>query len=214
MDEALAMSLFGKKADNSWRSYSYCAVDVETTGLDLQKDEVISIGAVTIMDGRFKGSGNFYEEITPSKEPSHSSIEVHGLRGVDLVTAKSAEIVIPDLIDYIEGKCLIAHASWVERAFLSHRMRPYGHKYPKRVIDTAALARHAGYADKESDREPSLEFLARQLNLPVYTPHHALGDALTTAAVFLALAAGIEKKLLAEKGEILTLQSLLSISTR
>jgi len=206
------MRIFNKKVNGDWRGYSYCAVDVETTGLDLQKDEVISIGAVTIIDGRFKGVGNFYEEIAPSKEPSHSSIRVHGLRAVDLATAKSAEIVIPGLINYIGGKYLVAHASWVEKAFLSHRMARYGHKYPRQVIDTAALARFAGYADKESEHEPSLEFLARKLNLPVHTPHHALGDALTTAAVFLALAARIEKKFSDEKGEILTLQSLISIS--
>ena len=214
MDEAVAVSLLRKKPDHGWRSYSYCAVDVETTGLDLHADEVISVGAVTIIEGRFKSVGNFYEEITPSKEPSHSSIQVHGLRGVDLATAKSAEIVIPSLIEYIEGKYLIAHASWVEKAFLSHRMARYGYKYPKGVIDTAALARYAGYADKDNGHEPSLEFVARKLNLPVHTPHHALGDALTTAAVFLALAARIEKKLSDEKGEILTLDTLLSLSKR
>jgi len=212
VDEAVAVSVLNKKLDNHWKSYKYCSVDVETTGLDLHNDEVISIGAVTIIDGRFKGTGNFYEELVPNRNPSHSSIEIHGLRAIDLINAKSAQEVIPNLINFIEGKYLIAHASWVEKAFLSHRLQRYGQKYPKAVIDTAALARYAGYADKESGHEPSLEFLARKLNLPVYTPHHALGDALTTAAVFLALAAGIEKKLIAEKRETLTLQTLISLA--
>jgi len=206
------MSILQRKLDKDWRHYKYCAVDVETTGLDLVKDEVISVGAVTIIDGRFKAAGNFYEEITPLQQPSHSSIEVHGLRGIDLVSAKSAAEVIPDLIAYIDGKYLIAHASWVEEAFLSQRMQHHDHKYPKEVIDTAALARYAGYAEKKTGHEPSLEFLARKLNLAVHTPHHALGDALTTAAVFLALAAKIEKKILIERGEILTLKTLLSLS--
>ena len=57
------------------------------------------------------------------------------------------------------------------------------------MIDTAALARALGYAKHSPQgREPSLELLARRLSLPVYAPHHALGDAITTAAVFLALA--------------------------
>ena len=34
----------------------------------------------------------------------------------------------------------------------------------------------------------SLTALARSLGLPVHRPHHALGDALTTAQVFIALA--------------------------
>lgn len=212
MDATVTVAIIRRKVADHWRTYDFCAVDVETTGLDLQNDEVISVGAVTIRDGRFKGDGNFYEEIVPSRDPSPASISVHGLRRMDLLGAKPAEQVIPDLIRYMSGKYLIAHASWVEKAFLEHRLKRYGQKYPKQVIDTAALARYAGYANKESGHEPSLEFLARKLNLPVYTPHHAMGDAMTTSAVFLALTARIESKELESSGEQLTLQKLLRIA--
>ncbi len=198
----------------SWRSHDYCSIDVETTGLDLQNDEVISVGAVLIVDGRFKGHGNFYEEIVPAKNPSPASIEVHGIRGVDLASAKPAESVIPLLIDFMKDTQLIAHANWVEKAFLSHRMKKYGYKYPKRVIDTAALARYAGIAENKNGYEPSLEVVARKLNLPVYSPHHALGDAMTTAGVFLALASRIEAKIRVETGQELSLERLHEISTR
>lgn len=64
-----------------------------------------------------------------------------------------------------------------------------GTTLPVPVVDTAALSRAAGLTDTPDGYEPPLELLARQLNLPVYTPHHALGDAMTTALVFLALIA-------------------------
>ena len=211
MDAALTVIL-GKRPSGHWRSYDYCAVDVETTGLDLRTDEVISIGAVSIHNGRFKGDGNLYAEITPAQSPSPASIAIHGLRDIDLSKARSPETVIPELISYMSGKYLIAHASWVEKAFLAHRLSKYGQKYPKEVIDTAALARYVGFAETDSGHEPSLEFLARKLNLPVYTPHHALGDAMTTAAVFVALSSRIEQKQLAESGDTLSLQQLLRIS--
>jgi DNA polymerase-3 subunit epsilon len=204
--------IFSKKLVGHWRSYDFCAVDVETTGLDLKKDEVISVGAVTIHDGRFKGDGNLYAEIIPSQSPSPASITIHGLRDIDLSTARAAEDVIPELITFMSAKYLIAHASWVEKAFLAHRLKKYGQRYPKEVIDTAALARFAGYAEAGIGHEPSLEFLARKLNLPVYTPHHALGDAMTTAAVFVALCSRIEHNQLAESGKVLSLQQLLDIS--
>jgi DNA polymerase-3 subunit epsilon len=41
---------------------------------------------------------------------------------------------------------------------------------------------------RECPDNPSLGYLARALNLPVHRPHHADGDALTTAQVFVALA--------------------------
>ena len=200
------------KPSNHWRSYDYCAVDVETTGLDLKADEVISIGAVTIIDGRFKGDGNFYQEISPTKSPSAASIVIHGLRSVDLESAQSGAKVIPQLIEYISGKHLIAHASWIEKAFLSNQLKKFGHKYPKEVIDTAALARYLELVDSQNGHEPSLEFLAKKLNLPVYSPHHALGDAMTTAALFLALAARIEVKMHKSTGEVLTLRNLVDLS--
>lgn len=206
------MMRFRANLDQPWRSYQYCAVDVEATGLDLRNDEVVSIGGVAITDGRFKSVDNFYEEIIPSRSPSHSSIQVHGLRNVDLESARPADQVLPELIRYIGSKNLIAHASWVEKAFLSARMKRYGYKYPKRVVDTAALARFVGLAEQGSGHEPSLEFLARSLNLPVYTPHHALGDAMTTAAVFLALASKIEEALFEKSGQMLTLNRLIDIS--
>ena len=93
-------------------------------------------------------------------------------------------------------------------------MKKYGYKYPKRVIDTAALARYVGIAENKNGYEPSLEVVARKLNLPVYSPHHALGDAMTTAAGFLALASRIEAKIRVETGQELSLERLHEISTR
>ena len=206
------MKLIDRKLNSHWRSYEFCALDIETTGLDLKNDEVISIGAVSIIDGRFKKEGNYYEEISPVKGPSAASMQVHGLRGIDLEGAHPAQLVIPRLINYLDDKYIVAHAGWVERAFLKDHFKSNGRTFPKKVIDTAGLARFAGYATGESGHEPSLEHLARSLNLPVFTPHHALGDAMTTAAVFLALATTIERDLTAKSKEELTLNLLLEFS--
>lgn len=208
------MRLVSSKLTGHWRNYEYCSVDIETTGLDLKNDEVISIGAVTIIDGRFKKEGNFYEEISPIKSPSIASMQIHGLRGIDLEKAYPAQVVIPKLVNFMKDKFLVAHAGWVEKAFLFEHFKSSGNPFPRRVIDTAGLARFAGYADSKNGHEPSLEHLARSLNLPVFTPHHALGDAMTTATVFLALAAKIERMQLAVSGETLTLLQLLKYSQK
>jgi DNA polymerase-3 subunit epsilon len=101
--------------------------------------------------------------------------------------------VLLRLRDHVAGSALVAHAAWVERAFLNRALRPLGERVPDRLVDTAALARHLGLVER-SEREPSLEALARQLRLPVHTPHHALGDAVTTAEVFLVEATAIETR--------------------
>ena len=206
------MRIFQDRSTHSWRTQKFCAIDVETTGLDLINDEIISIGVVKIRDGRFKSDGNFYEEVSPTKSPSAQSIVIHGLRSSDLESAHPIEVVAPKLITFLEGSCLIAHAAWVERAFLRAPLKRQGFSFPKSVIDTAALARFLGLVEKNKAHEPSLEILARKLNLPAYSPHHALGDAMTTAAVFLAQAARIEKLIRQNENEALTLRRILDIS--
>jgi DNA polymerase-3 subunit epsilon len=89
---------------------------------------------------------------------------------------------------------LVAHAAWVERAFLDRVLRGRGHRIGRTVVDTAALLRACRLADATSSAEPNLEAAARRLGLPVHTPHHALGDAFTTAQLFLALATRLERE--------------------
>jgi DNA polymerase-3 subunit epsilon len=197
-----------------WRQIDYCAIDLETTGLDLKKDEIISIGAVQIKSGRIISETNFYQEVRPEQIPSATSIQVHGIRAVDLADASPIEVVFPEFAEKLRGRVLIAHAAWVENAFLKDYLQEFNLDFSKRVIDTASLARICGVVDVDLDHEPSLEHLAKTLDLPVYSPHHALGDAMTTAVIFLALATKLENTK-GEKGEsILTLKELLKASKK
>lgn len=59
---------------------------------------------------------------------------------------------------------------------------------------------------------PGLKSLARLLHLPVYSPHNALGDALTTAVLFLALSTEIEREYLAKGNTLLSLRTLMESS--
>jgi DNA polymerase-3 subunit epsilon len=100
------------------------------------------------------------------------------------------------------------------------------------VVDTALLAVELSRLERrpppsegeEAPRgvavsSPGLGDLARSLGLPVHRPHHADGDALTTAQAFLALATHLERfqpvnvgalvRLSRERRERVTLRSLL-----
>jgi DNA polymerase-3 subunit epsilon len=175
--------------DQPWRATSYCVVDLETTGLDLRRDEIVSYGAVPIDDGRIVAGSTRSSLVANAHRLRPTSIVVHGLRPVDLADAPSWEDVVDDLLLALTGRVLVAHAAWVETAFLGRGLRTRRVRAPRYVVDTAALARAAGLASPAGPAEPSLEGLARRLGLPPHAPHDALGDALTTAEVFLALTA-------------------------
>jgi DNA polymerase-3 subunit epsilon len=176
-----------------WREAEFCVIDLETTGLDLRRDDVVSIGAAIVRHGRIPCGQVVYRQLRPPRPSSVAAITVHGLRDADLADGPPIGDVLDELIDLLAGRVPVAHAAWVERAFLDRALRPRGRRLGRMVIDTAALLRACRLVDSDAEREPNLEAAAVRLGLPVHTPHHALGDAFTTAELLLALATRLER---------------------
>ena len=196
-----------------WREAEFCVLDLETTGLDLRRDEIVSYGAAIVRQARIPCARVAYAQVRPRRPSSVAALRVHGLRGVDLAGAAPIDDVLDDIIDLLSGRVLVAHAAWLERAFLNRVLRHRHRRLPRATIDTAALARSCGLAGPPIGAEPSLEALAVRLRLPVHTPHHALGDAFTTAEVFLALATRIEREAASARSP-LSVRRLCALSRR
>ncbi len=170
-----------------------CVLDFETTGLDPARHEIVSFGAVPIDAGRIRAAGALERRVRPHRMPDAETVRIHGLTPADLAAAPPLEAVLDDLVGALEGRVLVAHAAWVERGFLAPALAERGRRLRGPVLDTAVLGRawrrRAGRPDRGP---PALGDLAAELGLPAHRPHHALGDALTTAQVFLALAAHLD----------------------
>lgn len=175
----------------SWRQQRYCVIDVETTGLDLARDDLVSIGVVEVVAGCITPR-TYYQVVKPAAELSVASRRVHCLTTEELESAPTVAQALPDLCAFLGTSTLVAHAAWIERAFLKRALRATSHQVDLRLLDTAALARHLGLANSDGAYEPSLEGLSLAAGLPVHTPHHALGDAQTTAQLFIVYAARLE----------------------
>lgn len=174
--------------DLPWKDGRYVVVDFETTGLS-DDDAIISFGAVHIDQGRIIGTSAVYGLVQPEVPVSAAAIGVHAIRPGDLANAPRLPEALDPLLAAMAGRVLVAHAAWIERAFLGRALATRGIYVQIPVIDTAELAwQHLGLV-RATDRAAALEALSRRLGLPVHTPHHALGDARTTALVFLAMAA-------------------------
>lgn len=175
-----------------WREARFAVVDVETTGLDLRRDEIVSVGVAIVEQAQLLPDG-FYRTIRPARPISVAAVKVHGLTARELDRAPSLPSVLDEVCALVRGAVVVAHAAWVERAFLDRALRERGERLPDDVLDTAALARCLGLCPPGTG-EPSLEALSRELGLPVHTPHHALGDATTTAQLLLVLASKLETR--------------------
>lgn len=190
-----------------WREAIYSVVDLELTGLDPEVHEIVSFASVTVEGGRIRLDDARYRLVRPRRMPGEDTIRIHGLREADLAHAPVLDEVLDELLDALTGKVLVAHVAAIEEGFLSAALERNGLRLRNPVVDTARLGeelrrrRHQSIHAARSEKEPSdfaasspgLSDLARYLGLPVHRPHHADGDALTAAQVFIALATHLDR---------------------
>jgi DNA polymerase III subunit epsilon len=178
-----------------WREAGYCAVDLELSGLDPRRHEIVSFGAVPIEDGRVQPGGAVHGRVRPRQPLSESSIRVHGLRAADLADAPPLELAIDPLLAAMAGRIPVVHVAAVERGFLRPALRGQGVRLRGPMVDTSVLGLvWLHERDGGGPRRVSLEELAAALGLPSHHPHDAVGDALTTAQVFVALATHLDAR--------------------
>ena len=188
-----------------WREAAFSVVDLELTGLNPASDEIISFAAVTVSGGRVRFDDARYELVRPNRMPDWDTIRIHGLREVDLEVAPPLEDVIDGLLEALTGRPIVAHVAEVERSFLEAAFSTSGTEFRNPIVDTASmgmelrrlqrlapLRRGGDPSTGIAISSPGLSGLARSLGLPVHRPHHADGDALTTAQVFIALATHLD----------------------
>ena len=179
----------------SWREGRYCVVDLELTGLDPRRDEIVSFGAVPIDGGRVATQDAVHGLVAPSRPLPPTSVLVHGIRTADLAGAPPLEHALGPLLQAMAGRTPIAHAAGIERGFLRGALRRVGVRLREPFIDTRVLGQlWLLLRDGEVRGGPSLSELAQTLGLPTHRAHDALGDALTTAQVFLALATHLDAR--------------------
>jgi DNA polymerase-3 subunit epsilon len=178
--------------DTPWREAEFCVLDLETTGLDPRRDDIVSYGATIVAQARIHCGRNVYGLVRPVRPVSIASLTVHHIRQSDVDGAPGIDEVLDDLIGLIGHRALVAHEAWFEQGFLDRALSRRGLRLGRAVIDTAALLRACGLSAAGTARESGVEAAARRLGLPVHTPHHALGDAVTAAELLLLLATRLE----------------------
>ncbi len=176
---------------------TYTVFDTETTGLNPSAgDEIISIGAVRVVNGRLLRQEVFDQLVDPQRPLSAKSTEIHGISSDMLKGQPTIEQVLPLLYRFSEGTVLVAHNAAFDMRMLQVKEAKTGVKFTNPVLDTLLLSAvtHANHKDH------SLEAIAQRLGVDVFGRHTSLGDAILTGEVFLKLL-----PLLADRG-IHTLQ--------
>jgi DNA polymerase-3 subunit epsilon len=174
----------------------FVALDFETTGLDPQKNSIISIGLVPFTLNRIfcQKAKKWY--INPQDKLSEASVVIHGITHSDLKDAPDLKHILEQLLDELEGKVVVVHYRRIERDFLDlnlHALIGEGIIFP--VIDTMQIEANIQRRETQGfinwltgKKRKSIRLANSRLryNLPAYTPHDALTDAIATAELLQA----------------------------
>jgi len=172
-----------------WREAAYAALDFETTGLDYDRDAVVSFGVVPVTGGRVVVGEAVHQLVHPEVPPSPTSQRIHELRPQDLADAPPVEVARQILGGAIEDRFLLVWFAEVEINFLCGIFGGRARRWAARCIDVRNLAIEAEAAGSAARDRPgfSLTSTAGRYGVPVAEPHQALDDALVTAQLFLVL---------------------------
>ncbi|KYD04324.1 DNA polymerase III alpha subunit [Heyndrickxia sporothermodurans] len=160
----------------------FTVFDIETTGFyPEQGDQIISLGALKVREGKIFEDTQFYSLIYTNQDIPPEIEQLTGIRKSDLTTAPSLSEVIYQFYQFVKDDPLIAHHSYHEKNFLQHvNWKLYRSSFNHRLIDTSFLLQIA----EPTIRIVKLEEWCNYAGIPVENRHHALGDAILTAQLW------------------------------
>ena len=163
---------------------SYTVFDTETTGLEPSAgDEIISIGAIRIVNSRLLHGEVFDQLIDAGRPLTRESIRIHGIQPAMLDGQPRITRVLPRFHRFCEDTVLVAHNAAFDMRFLQLKEAATGVRFTQPVLDTLMLSAVV----QPNQREHNLEAIAARFGINVIGRHTALGDAILTGEIFLKL---------------------------
>lgn len=185
----------------------FVVVDTETTGLNPRKDQILSIGAVSVQNFAVR-VGDSFDAHLKQQYFNNDSIAVHEITPGKSANAQDAGDVMVQFLEYLRGSVFIAHYAHFDYQIISQLLKKHqGFGLQNQIYDTMWLLPriddHFRHPDLVKPGEFGLESLCMRYHIPQSDLHTALGDAFATALLF----ARLLKKL--ELRGVNTLQDLL-----
>jgi len=170
---------------------AYTVFDTETTGLNpTGGDEIISMGAVRIVNGRLLRDEIFDQLVNPQHPLPRESIRIHGIQEDMLMGQPTIGTVLPLFHRYVEGTILVAHNAAFDMRMLQLKEDVTGVRFINPVLDTMLLSAVVHPAQESHN----IEDIASRMGISIIGRHTALGDALATGEIFLKLLSLLAKQ--------------------
>ncbi|RXJ87345.1 3'-5' exonuclease [Arcobacter sp. CECT 8985] len=191
-------NIYLKTARTLISEQTFCIVDIETNGSDVQKGQIIELGAVKYKNGKVIDK---FDSLVYAKQVPRYIQEVTHITPKMLEDAPVIEKVLRDFKIFLEDDVFVAHDIKFDYNFISNSFKKYHlGKLENRKLCTIALAKRTIPAQRYG-----LDFLKELLKINIDNLHRAYSDAISTTYL-------LQKSLDKLPEEIKTTEDLISFT--
>ena len=170
--------------DQSLSSSRLIVLDLETTGLNTAKDEVIAIGAVAIEKGAIHLDDQFDLILRRPELDIRETVLIHGIGPEALTQGQETKEALLHLLEWMNGDPILAYHAEFDKRFLERTLKAQlGYSRSHVWMDVAELM--PAFFPKAEPKGRGLDHWSDLFGLEVSERHHAAADAMVTAELTL-----------------------------
>ncbi|HNJ77098.1 MAG TPA: 3'-5' exonuclease [Azospira sp.] len=185
-EEALA-AWQKRPAEDMSRSHfrtRYIVVDVESSGLNMVRDSLISIGAVAVCEGVIDANDAFEVVLRQDQVSSHENILIHGIGGSAQREGVEPADALLAFLDYVGRAPLVAYHAEFDQAMIGRALREFlGKELDLPWIDLAWVMPEL--FRELIDGQVVLDEWLQRFDIENILRHNAVSDAYATAKLLL-----------------------------
>jgi len=164
----------------------FVILDLETSGLNMRRDQVLSIGAVVIENGAIDLSQQFECTLQRDGHQASASTLIHGIAPNEIANGEDPAEALLSFMEFVGDSPLLAfHAEFDQRMLARALKQSLGYRLQHAFFDVAEIAPLV--CPKANLPHAGLDDWTQHFGLQVQQRHHASADALVTAELALIL---------------------------
>ncbi|MGC2062722.1 MAG: 3'-5' exonuclease [Thermodesulfovibrionales bacterium] len=174
------------------RDAAYVVIDTELTGLNENKDSIVSIGAVKMSGGGIELGQTFYNLINPETALTAQSVVIHEIMPSDVSEKPPVSFVLSAFLEFCNTDIMVGFCVSIDMSFLAREAKRFlGTAIRNQVLDILPL--YEWIHNRENSRRQqrmdlplqySLYDIAKFYGIDISSSHNALVDAYITAQIF------------------------------
>lgn len=196
------ISKWFRRTRRPWTDETLWALDCEATGLDPRKAEILSVGMVPVRAGRIHYGDRWHTlvHVDADHVPPEAALRIHHILPEEARDAPPLPEVLDGVLGRLGDDVLLLHHARLDLGLLKRACKRCERRWPHpRVVDTTHLlslmSRRRRMLEPHAEAYPGgLADAMAAFDLPEHIAHDALGDAVATAKLFLALQTRLDAK--------------------